>query len=292
MMINAFDFCNTVPINETHEVKHASRGGPAMPPSTGPPRREDELLSATVEKALQLIEALARSDGPVGVSQLGRELQLNKSTVYRLVDTLARRGYAQQDEATGRYALTPRLWELGVGVVQRLGLRQAARPVLEREAEATGEATLLGVVQAYEALIIDKVDSAHALQIFSPLGARVSLCSSSLGRALLAFQPRAFIEAVAASFVPPTPFGIQTRDGLLQDLERVRREQCARSVDEWQVGVAGVASPIRDASGAVAGALCVTGPSSRLHPADLDELARRCIAAARSVSDVLGRRAA
>jgi DNA-binding IclR family transcriptional regulator len=249
-------------------------------------------VSATVEKALQLIEALARSSGPVGVSQLGRDLQLNKSTVYRLVDTLVRHGYAQQDQDTGRYALTPRLWELGVGVVQRLGLRQAARPVLEREAQATGEATLLGVIQVQEALIIDKVDSPQALQIFSPLGARVSLCSSSMGRALLAFQPAPFVEAMVARFAPLTPHGIQTREALLRDLERVRREHCARSVDEWQVGVAGVASPIREGGGAVAGVLCITGPTSRLVPARLDELAKRCIAAAAGISDLLGRRAA
>lgn len=254
--------------------------------------REDGSVSATVEKALQLIEALARSNGPAGVSQLGRELQLNKSTVYRLVDTLVRHGFAQQDAATGRYALTPRLWELGVGVVQRLGLRQAAHPVLESEAEATGESTLLGIVQAREALIIDKVESPHALRIVSPLGARVSLCHSSIGRALLAFQPPDFIEELAAGFVPLTAHGIQTRAALLRDLERVRREDCARSVDEWQVGVAGVAAPIRDVTGLVAGAFCITGPSSRLGPSRLDELARRCVAAARSISDLLGRRAA
>jgi len=249
-------------------------------------------VSATVEKALQLIEALAGSSGPVGVSQLGRDLQLNKSTVYRLVDTLVRNGYAQQDPLSGRYALTPRLWELGVGVVQRLGLRQAARPVLEAEAEATGESTLLGIVQAREALIIDKAETPHALRIVSPLGARVSLCHSSIGRALLAFQPAGLIAELAAGFAPLTPHGIQTRAALLKDLERVRRENCARSVDEWQVGVSGVASPVRDASGVVAGAFCITGPSSRLGPARLDELARRCVSAATGLSDLLGRRVA
>jgi DNA-binding IclR family transcriptional regulator len=136
------------------------------------------------------------------------------------------------------------------------------------------------------------VDSPQALQIFSPLGARVSLCSSSMGRALLAFQPAPFVEAMVARFAPLTPHGIQTREALLRDLERVRREHCARSVDEWQVGVAGVAAPIRDGSGAVTGALGITGPSSRLGAARMDDLAQRCMTAARGISDLLGRRAA
>ena len=247
-------------------------------------------MSVTVEKALQLIEALSRSPAPVGVSQLGRELSLNKSTVYRLVDTLVRHGYAQQEPATGRYALTAKLWELGLGAVRGMGLRQAARPVLEREAARTGEATLLGIVQEREALIIDKVDSSQALQIVSALGARVSLTSSSLGRALLAFQPPALVEAVKASFAPPTAEGPQDAAGLEAALALVRRLGSARAVDEWQVGVAGVAAPIRDAQGQVAGALCITGPTSRLAPERLAALEAECRAAAAEVSALLGHR--
>jgi DNA-binding IclR family transcriptional regulator len=233
---------------------------------------------------------MARNGGAVGVSQLGRELKLNKSTVYRLVDTLVRHGYAQQDAATGRYALSAKLWEMGVGVVRGMGLRQAARPMLEAEAEATGEATLLGIVQDRAALIIDKVDSRQPLQIFSPLGARVSLCSSSLGRALLAFQPGDFQTSLIADFAPITPHGVQTREALVAELEKVRQRGAATSADEWMIGVAGVAAPIRGADGLVAGAICITGPSTRLVPARLEELALRCADAAQRISEMLDRR--
>lgn len=245
-------------------------------------------MSATVEKALQLIEALARSGEPVGVSQLGRELDINKSTVFRLLDTLCRHGYARQDEASGRYALSMKLWELGVGVVRGLNVRTLARPVLESEAAATGEGTLLGVVEGAQALIIDKVDSSQSLQIFSPLGARVSLANSSLGRALLAFQPAALVAEVIARFEPVTPHGIQTREELAADLESVRQEGCARSTDEWQIGVAGVAAPIRDAAGAVVAAICITGPSSRLGGPGMAGLQTRCLEAAAHISRLMG----
>jgi IclR family KDG regulon transcriptional repressor len=247
-------------------------------------------VSLTVEKALQLIEAMSRSPGPAGISQLGRDLALNKSTVYRLVDTLVRHGYAQQDEETGRYTLTAKLWEIGHGAMRGMGLVQAARPVLEREAARSGEATLLGIVQGRDALIIDKVDSLHPLQIVSPLGSRVALASSSLGRALLAFQPEQFIASVARDFAPPTAQGIQTAEALAQALAAVRADGVACSVDEWQVGVAGVAAPIRDTQGQVAGALCITGPSSRLGTIRMAELAAQCRAAATEVSVLMGHR--
>ncbi|WP_431280687.1 IclR family transcriptional regulator [Humitalea sp. 24SJ18S-53] len=247
-------------------------------------------MSVTVEKALQLIEAMSRSGAPIGISQLGRDLALNKSTVYRLVDTLVRHGYAEQDPETGRYGLTVKLWEMGNGAIRGMGLRQRARPLLEREAARTGEATLLGIVQGREALIIDKADSLHPLQIVSPLGSRVSLTSSSLGRALLAFQPAPMIEALMQGFVPPTPHGIQTPAQLAEALAQVRADGVARSVDEWQVGVAGVAAPVRDAHGLAVGAFCITGPSSRIGGDRMLELARHCRDAAAEVSALLGHR--
>lgn len=263
-------------------------GGHALSAGQRLSRRKESVVSVTVEKALQLVEALSKAGGPVGVSQLGRELDLNKTTVFRLLATLMRRGYVRQDPDSGRYALSVKLWELGIGVVQRLDLRAAARVSLEGEAKRTGESTLLGVVQDREALIIDKVDSWQALQIHSRLGTRVPLCSSSLGRALLAFQPEPFIEDVTARFSPPTSHGAQTREDVLRELDAIRRDGVASAIDEWQIGVAGVAAPIRNAGGAVVGSFCITGPTSRLGPERLPELQSACIDAAKSVSMLLG----
>jgi len=240
-------------------------------------------VSVTVEKALQLIEALARSREPIGVSQLGRELDLNKSTVFRLLGTLVRHGYARQENASGRYGLTSKLLELGIGVVQAMDVRDAARSLLESEAAQSGESTMLGILQDREALVIDKVDSVQPLQIASRLGTRVPLCSSSLGRALLAFQPQPVIDAAIVAFAPRTPYGIQTVEELVRDLESVRALGYSRSCDEWQVGISGVAAPVRTPAGVLA-AFCITGPTSRLCQKRMQDLQRRCLQAAHEIS--------
>jgi IclR family acetate operon transcriptional repressor len=245
-------------------------------------------MSVTVEKALQLIEALSQAGRPAGVSELGRALRINKSTVYRLLDTLVRQGYARQEGKGGRYALTVKLWEIGIGVVRGLSLPQAARPLLERATEETGETTMLGVVQDREVLIIDKVDSWQPLQIFSPLGTRVPVCNSALGRVLLAFQPDEFIDAAVGEFRPRTEFGLQTPAELRAELARIRAEGSSHSRDEWQIGIAGAAAAIRDASGAVAGAFCITGPTARLSEERLLGLRAHCLAASQAISQRLG----
>lgn len=249
-------------------------------------------LSTTVEKALRLLEALALADEPVGPTDLGRELRLNKSTVHRLLATLQRRGYVRQDAKSGHYRLTLKLWELGAGVVEGLGLREAARPVLESVAEETQETTLLGVLQAREAIVVDKVESTRPLRIASPIGERLPLSSCALGRALLAFQPEALIDEFKLGFAPRGAHGVASAAELHIELARIRTTECASSYDEWQEGVAAVAAPVRDASGAVIASFCITGPTSRLLPDGLDALGERCVVAARRISRLLGLRSA
>jgi IclR family KDG regulon transcriptional repressor len=245
-------------------------------------------MSVTVEKALQLIEAMSRAGKPVGVSDLGRQLEINKSTVHRLLDTLVRHGYAQQDEDSGRYGLSVKLWEMGIGVVSGLTLSKIARPLLEEAALESGETTMLGVLQGREVLIIDKVDSQHPLQIFSPLGTRLPVCNSAFGRVLLAFQPEPFIDEAVAAFAPRTPFGIQTAEQLRDDLARIREEGASQSRDEWQIGIAGAAAVIRDARGGVAGAFCITGPTARLTEKRVRTMRGHCVAASQAISQRFG----
>lgn len=247
-------------------------------------------MSATVKKALEIIEALSRSPAPVGVSQLGRDLRLNKSTVFRLVDTLCQHGFARKDPATNGYALTIKLWELGVGVLQQLKLRDVARPIMETVTAETGETTMLGIVQDQEALIVEKVDTPETLQIVSPIGTRVSLYCSSIGRAMLAYQPEGFVDAAIGTLPRRTERTITSRAALNAELERVRSLGVAECVDEWAVGVSGVAAPIHDQTGRVVGSFCITGPTSRLTPDRLPKLRLRAMDAAQEISVAMGYR--
>ncbi|MBM3557741.1 MAG: IclR family transcriptional regulator, partial [Alphaproteobacteria bacterium] len=156
----------------------------------------------------------------------------------------------------------------------------------------TGETTMLGLVQDQEALIIDKVDSRQALKIASPIGTRVALHCSSIGRALLAHQPEDFIAQCLGKLPRRTARTITSRTELRKVLEAVRRDGVAECIDEWEVGVSGVAAPIRDRGGAVIGSFCITGPTSRLSPDRIARLRLRAIAAAAEISRALGYRAA
>lgn len=102
-------------------------------------------VTRTVEKALLLIEALSRAKEPCGVTQLAKELDFHKSTVHRLLETLHGFGYVRHADESARYVLTTKLWELGVGVVQGLSLREVASPFLVAVARETGETPLITI---------------------------------------------------------------------------------------------------------------------------------------------------
>src|SRR5512135_2852328 len=104
-------------------------------------------MEKSLAKALRLIENLARSENPRGISDLARELGLNKSNVHRILDTLREHNYVVQHEATGLYQLNLKLFELGSRLLTRLHLKEVAQPWLGRVMEQTRESCNLMIYQ-------------------------------------------------------------------------------------------------------------------------------------------------
>lgn len=246
-------------------------------------------MSASLEKALSLIEALARARQPSSVTQLARDLNLNKSTVYRLLEVLCQQGYARQDEVARSYMLTTKMWELGVAVLRNLSVHDIAPDFMRACAERTGETLLLTIPDGAHALVIAKAESSHPLQIFSSIGTRLPLHVSSVGKVLMFDWTDAEVEAYArAHGRAVTPRTITDAEVLLQELRTARGLGYAVSQDEWTEGVSGVAAPIRDASGGIVAALGITGPTMRLHPDRFAPLGREAVAVGGRISRVLG----
>ncbi|MCC6304683.1 MAG: IclR family transcriptional regulator [Rhodobacteraceae bacterium] len=246
-------------------------------------------MSATLEKALVLIEAMAKARAPVGVTQLARELQLNKSTVYRLLEILCARGYARQDAVARSYMLTPRLWELGVAVLRNVSVHSVAPGFMQAAAAETGETLLLTIPDGPQALVIAKADSSQALQILSAIGSRVPLHVSSVGKAMMVDWPDERIRDHARAHARRvTPRTITDPDRLVEEVQAARALGYARSMDEWNEGVSGVAAPVRDATGAVVATLGITGPTLRLHPDRFAPLGRTAVAVAGAIGRMLG----
>jgi DNA-binding IclR family transcriptional regulator len=242
-----------------------------------------------VDHCLELIDALASNDGSHGITALSAKLRLAKSTVYRLLQTLVARGYAVQDAGTGRYQLGLKFLELGAIVSDRLSIVAIARPHLQRLMEAANETVQLGVLEGREAVYADKIECARTIRMYSRVGRRSPLHCTSLGKALLAFQPEPTLRTVLQGRLPRyTARTITSLSALRSELERVRAHGYAVDDEEFEEGLRCAAAPVRDHTGAVVASLGIAGPAARLNPDRLPELIGLVTAAADAVSADLG----
>ena len=157
----------------------------------------DATGTASVTKALRLLDVF-RSEGPVlGVSELARQAGVAKSTAFRLLALLEDAELVERD---GRgYRLSWRLFELGTSVQRRWpsGLREIAAPWLtEVFVRAGGNVVHLAVLDGSDVLYLDRVSSPRSPRVPTAVGMRVPATCTGLGKAMLAFGARVDRDAV------------------------------------------------------------------------------------------------
>lgn len=241
-------------------------------------------------KGLRLIEALASSETPRGVTELALELQMTKSNVHRLLATLQREGYVRQTATLGSYELTPRLWEFGCRVMARFDLTKFGRDAMQQLAATTKETVHLSILDGLDVVYLDKIESAHDVRAYSRIGGRAPAWCVATGKAMLAHTPAEGLAGIEARMQPFTARSITTLAELHRQLDEVRRQRYAVNTGEWRAGVCGVAAPVVNGSGAVVGAIGISGPVQRLQPKQIKKLAGHVMDAADTLAQALGQR--
>ncbi|QYK42174.1 MAG: IclR family transcriptional regulator [Paracoccaceae bacterium] len=240
-------------------------------------------------KGLRLIEALALSEQPRGVTDLAAELSMTKSNIHRLLTTLMAQGYVRQIPPHSTYELTTRIWELGSHVMRRMDLIKVARPAMARLAETTGETIHLSVLDGTDVVYLDKIESAHHIRAHTSVGARAPAFTVATGKAMLAMLPESYLDRFAPHLRSYTETTRTTLDALRADV-RLAREQGYAIVlhGEWRDGIAACACAIRGRSGELVGAIGLSGPDSRVKRKQLLQYSANVMAAARAISTALG----
>lgn len=245
-------------------------------------------MEQTVQKALNLLEALVRSGQPRRLTELSRELGLTKPNVYRLLSTLSILGYVKKDPSTSLYSPTLKLWEMGSMLVRDVDLQAVAGPRLRRLCDETRESVQLAVFDAGYVVYVDKVDSAQPLKATTSIGSRVPATVVSTGKAMLAWLGTEALDRAIEHVKRYTPITLTKRKDIERDLEEARERGYAVNRGEFRPGVCGVAAPVRDRAGHVVAAVGVWGSEKNILGARREELAHLAVAAARDISREMG----
>jgi DNA-binding IclR family transcriptional regulator len=238
-----------------------------------------------VERAIQILSSFDGEHADRGVSEIAQATGLHKATTHRIMMTLLNHGFLERTVDGERFRLGLRMVELGLGALRGLDLRRAAFPYMQQLVERLDETCDLGVFDRGWILYVEVVHSEHSLTIAARVGRRLPAHCTASGRVFLAFLPPEVVEPVLnAPLTACTAKTITSPARLREELEATRQRGYALDDEEFEEGIRAVSAPVRDVDGNVIAALSMPGPTNRMPPERIPEIAEALVEAASAIS--------
>ncbi|MEU7719710.1 IclR family transcriptional regulator [Streptomyces tibetensis] len=242
----------------------------------------------SVDRAVSVLEILARH-GEAGVTEIADELDVHKSTAFRLLGVLENRGLVAQAKDRGKYYLGAGVLRLAGAAAVRLDVSQEGVPVCRELADELGETVNIAVLDDDAAVNIMQARGTASVTAQNWLGRRTPLHATASGKVLLAHLPPTLREGLLARPLHRFTERTATVASMLRgELDTVVQQGYAITTEELEIGLAAAASPVRAHDGKVIASLSVSGPVYRLTEERLPEVAKRTEAAAIELSRRMG----
>lgn len=220
----------------------------------------------SLTRGLSLLEALARAEGGLTLTDLAQRVALAPSTAHRLLATLEKMGYVYQGGELGRWYIGLQAFTVGSSFLANRDFVAQSHPYMRRLMEQSGETANLGIIDGTEAVFIDQVQCRETMRTIVKLGSRVPLHASGVGKAIFAALPDEQIDAILKVKGLPriTTNTITSPERMWASIRVIRQRGWSFDDEEHALATRCVAAPIYDEHAEVLGAISVAGPSSRL----------------------------
>lgn len=261
-----------------------------MTASSAPPDQPRN-NSASLRRALSILLCFGEDPSGQGltVSEVGEALDLNKSTVSRLIQPLMAYDFIEVGEHPGSYKLSWQNASLGNAYLASVRADRDMHPVLLSLSSSTRETVHLVRASPPRVVYIDKIDSPHAVGMVSRVGNTQPMHCTSVGKSILAFAGEEALKLVIEAGLPRhTAATITNPADLRAELLAVRERGWAMDNVENEEGIRCVAAPIFDADGDCSFAISISAPSNRITYEKAFQLAPLVTEAASEISRRLG----
>lgn len=244
----------------------------------------------SVDRALKILEILSDYNEGLRVAEISEEIELNRSTVHRMLSTLINSNYVFQDPETKLYKLTFKLFELGNKKLIGVDLLTVSKQYTKSLMENTNEVVHLTVRDGNEVVYIDKVEANNTIRMASSIGKRGRMYSTSVGKAMLAYLPEYEVKKTwdSSTIEKLTKHSIVSFDKFVRELEQIKIQGYAIDNEENELGVRCVGAPIFNREGMVDAAISVSGPAMRVTMDKIDEISKEVKKHASFISKELG----
>ena len=244
-------------------------------------------MSQSLARGLHILIELGR--GPASLDQLAESTGAHKTTVLRLLRTLADERFVFRD-GSHRYHVGSRIFELSSRALDQREVRGIAAPHLAAFNRQHGRTTHLAVLEGRDVVYVDKLESHDQIRMHSRIGLRAPLHSSAVGKVLLADLPDDELHELMSDLELPraTANTITDPNTLLAELAGVRTRGWAHEREENEPSINCIAAPIRGASGRALAAVSVSVPAFVLAYEQLLEILPALLAVAARISQDCG----
>jgi len=226
-----------------------------------------------IDKCFAILELLARSKEPMGISDISGALDLNKSTVFNIVYTLMDLNVLE-NHPVGKFVCGTRFYILGNLAGKRSELIQSAHTYLEMINEKTKLSAFLGIRSDRQSILIDKVDSAYGIKLSSEIGLRMPVLAGPGIKAMLSQLTDEEIDEILArtELKPYTPNSIVDKAVYKKEIQQVRNTGIAYDKEEYIEGMVSFAVPIRVRAKNLQAAIWAVGLTRQVPQSSIPEL--------------------
>lgn len=252
--------------------------------------RDRDYTVRSVLKVLQVVDILAEMPGGMGVTLVAERLRVAKSSAHRMLTTLEKAGYVIHDQESGRYRLTFKIFELGSNLLRGRGFNEHVAYLLEQLSISTNCVVKLSVYEGGKMLCVYRVNSRDVFRMDLPVGTRLPLHCTGMGKAYLAtLKEEDFSWYLrSATLAPYTPNTITTKERLVKEIKQAKAQGYVIDRGEHSEDVWCLAAGVVDHLGHTISVLSISGPASDLKKRNLNQLGLEVKETARKISVIIG----
>jgi IclR family KDG regulon transcriptional repressor len=226
-----------------------------------------------IEKCFSILQHFAKSKQKLGISDISKQLGLNKSTVFNIIYTLKNLEVLEQ-LPDGKFQFGTLLYLLGNANGKKSELIQTVHPYLGKINQQTKLSAFLGIRAGQRAIIIDKVDTANDIKISAEIGMRLPLLAGAGGKALLSQLSDQEVEQVlnANTLKKFTAKSCTDKKKFKKEVSKIRKEGIAFDDEEYLDGVVAFSVPLNAHRQDLQAAIWTVGLKQQVSPENIPKI--------------------
>ncbi|MFM1653441.1 IclR family transcriptional regulator [Brevibacillus sp. B_LB10_24] len=241
-----------------------------------------------LDKALTVISVLEKTKDGIGLTEIAQLAGINKTSCYRILNTLMSDGMVEIGERTGTYRLGIRFLELGGIVQRRINLRQAALPALTHLTEKTGDTSFLCILNSLKAVCIERIEGKDVQVLTLNVGDTWPLYIGAAPRAILANLDDEQVSQILSAPLETKALQITDPAVYWEMIRDIREKGYSVSFEDVTLGVSSIGAPVYNHMGHVVGSISLSSTIQRIPPEREEEIAQLVVDTAKQISKSLG----